>query len=104
MSSFLTDNDDLLYYLHEGIDWTALAEVTEYGWRTPEGFKNGTDAKQFYSEVAHMFGELVAECLAPRAPRIDREGTRLENGEAVERPAMREAFGAIRAADLHKLG
>ena len=43
MASFLTDNDDLLYYLKEGVDWNALAEVTEYGWRTPDGFKNGTD-------------------------------------------------------------
>ncbi len=103
MASFLSDNDDLLYYLNEGIDWTSLAEVTEYGWRAPDGFKNGTDAKQFYSEVAHMMGELVAEQLAPRAAKIDREGTHLEKGEAVESPSMKEAFDAIRAADLHKL-
>jgi alkylation response protein AidB-like acyl-CoA dehydrogenase len=103
MASFLTDNEDLLYYLNQGIDWTALADVTEYGWRTPDGFKNGTDAKQFYGEVAHMMGELVAEHLAPRAAKIDREGTHLENGEAVESPSMKEVFDAIRAADLHKL-
>jgi 3-(methylthio)propanoyl-CoA dehydrogenase len=103
MASFLTDNDDLLYYLNEGIDWTALAEVTEYGWRTPDGFKNGADAKQFYKEVIEMMGELVAEQLAPRAAKIDREGTHLENGEAVESPSMVEAFDAIRQADMHKL-
>ena len=103
MASFLSDNDDLLYYLNEGIDWTALAEVTEYGWRTPDGFKNGADAKQFYTEVIEMMGELVAEQLAPRAAKIDREGTHLENGEAVESPSMVEAFHAIRQADMHKL-
>jgi alkylation response protein AidB-like acyl-CoA dehydrogenase len=103
MASFLSDNDDLLYYLHHGIDWTALAEVTEYGWRTPDGFKNGADAKQFYTEVIEMMGELVAEQLAPRAAKIDREGTHLENGEAVESPSMVEAFDAIRQADMHKL-
>ena len=65
MASFLTDNEDLLYYLNEGIDWTSLAEVTEYGWRAPDGFKNGKDAKQFYIEVATMMGELVAEQVAP---------------------------------------
>jgi hypothetical protein len=63
MASFLTDNEDMLYYLNERVDWTALAEVTEYGWRAPDGFKNGTDAKQFYVEVAEMVGELVAEQL-----------------------------------------
>src|SRR5271155_303865 len=103
MASFLSDNDDLLYYLNEGIDWTALAEVTEYGWRTPDGFKNGADAKQFYSEVIGMMGELVAEQVAPRAAKIDREGTHLEKGEAVESPSMVEAFDAIRQADMHKL-
>jgi len=103
MASFLSDNDDLLYYLNEGIDWTALAEVTEYGWRTPDGFKNGADAKQFYVEVIGMMGELVAEQLAPRAAKIDREGTHLEKGEAVESPSMVEAFDAIRQADMHKL-
>jgi alkylation response protein AidB-like acyl-CoA dehydrogenase len=103
MASFLSDNDDLLYYLNEGIDWTALAEVTEYGWRTPDGFKNGVDAKQFYTEVIEMMGELVAEQLAPRAAKIDREGTHLKNGEAVESPSMVEAFDAIRQADMHKL-
>src|SRR5580704_19274563 len=90
MASFLTDNEDLLYYLNEGIDWESLAEVTEYGWRAPDGFKNGVDAKQFYVEVATMMGELVAEQLAPRAAKIDREGTHLENGEAVESPSMKE--------------
>jgi alkylation response protein AidB-like acyl-CoA dehydrogenase len=103
MASFLTDNEDLLYYLNDGIDWTTLAEVTEYGWRAPDGFKNGRDAKQFYDEVAHMMGELVAEQVGSRAAKIDREGTHLENGEAVESPAMKEAFDAIRAADVHKL-
>jgi alkylation response protein AidB-like acyl-CoA dehydrogenase len=103
MASFLTDNDDLLYYLNEGIDWTTLAEASEYGWRTVDGFKNGAEAKGFYSEVAHMMGELVAEQLAPRAPKIDREGAHLEGGEAVESPSMKEFFDAVRAADLHKM-
>ncbi len=103
MASFLTDNEDLQYYFNEGIDWTALAEVTEYGWRTPDGFKNGKDAKEFYLEVATMMGELIAEQIAPNSAKIDREGTHLENGEAVESPSMKAAFDAINAAEMHKL-
>jgi alkylation response protein AidB-like acyl-CoA dehydrogenase len=103
MASFLTDNEDLQYYLNKGVDWTALAQVTEYGWRTPDGFKNGKDAKEFYTEVATMMGELIAEQVAPKAAKIDREGTHLENGEAVESPSMVEAFNAINAAEMHKL-
>jgi hypothetical protein len=103
MASFLTDNEDLSYYLNEGIDWTTLAEVSEYGWRTPDGFKNGKDAKEFYTEVATVMGELIAEQVAPLAAKIDREGTHLENGEAVESPSMKQAFDAINAAEMHKL-
>jgi hypothetical protein len=103
MASFFTDNDDLLYYVDEGVDWASLAELTEYGWRTPDGFKDAREARAFYHEVLAMMGELVACEVAPRAASMDREDTRLEQGEAVEGAAMTAAFDAMRAADLHKL-
>jgi len=28
MANFLTDNEDLSYYMNYGVDWAALAEVT----------------------------------------------------------------------------
>ena len=46
MASFLTDNDDLRFYLERGIDWDALVEVTEYGYRTPDGFKTPAEARR----------------------------------------------------------
>src|SRR5579883_775590 len=103
MASFFTDNDDLLFYFDEAIDWATLAEVTEYGWRTQDGFKNAPEARQFYREVAESMGELVAEQIAPRTAQLDREDTHLANGEAVEGSAMKAIFDAIRGADLHKL-
>jgi hypothetical protein len=103
MASFFTDNDDLLYYVDEGIDWAPLAEATEYGWRAQGGHANAAEAKQFYRDVAVMMGELVAEEIAPRAAAVDREDTHLQNGEAVEGPAMRAIFAAIKGADLHRL-
>src|SRR5579859_171438 len=103
MASFYTDNADLQFYLEEGIDWSSLAEVTEYGWRTPDGFKNPADAKQFYREVATMMGELTAEQIAPHAGELDRVHPRLENGEAVESPATRAIFEALKQAEMHKL-
>lgn len=103
MASYLSDNDDLAYYFDEGVDWATLAEVTEYGWRTKDGFKTVDEAKQFYREVAQMMGELVADEIGTRASQIDREDNRIENGEAVEGAAMRAIFDAIKAAELHKL-
>ncbi|MBI4953883.1 MAG: acyl-CoA dehydrogenase family protein [Myxococcales bacterium] len=103
MASFLSDNEDLQFYLGEGVDWASLAEVTEYGWRTKDGFKDAAEAHDFYREVAAAMGELVATELAPRAAAFDREDPHLVDGEAVEGPAMRAAFAALRAADLHRL-
>jgi 3-(methylthio)propanoyl-CoA dehydrogenase len=103
MSSFFEDNDDLRFYFDEGVDWAALAELSEYGFRTADGFKTAAEATAFYREVAELVGTLVAEEIAPRAAAIDREGTHLEAGEAVDGPAMTAAFGALRDAELQKL-
>jgi 3-(methylthio)propanoyl-CoA dehydrogenase len=103
VACFLSDNPDLYYYLDEGADWDTLAQLTEHGWRAPEGFRDPIEARQFYGDVARMMGELVAEHIAPRAAAIDREHARLDGGEAIEGAAMQAVFDAVRAADLHKL-
>jgi alkylation response protein AidB-like acyl-CoA dehydrogenase len=103
MASYFEDNDDLRFYFDEGVDWAALAEVSEYGFRSEGGFKTAAEARAFYREVAQLVGTLVAEEVAPRAAQIDREGAHLEHGEAVTGPAMEAAFDALRRAELQKL-
>src|SRR4051812_5053466 len=103
MPSYFEDNDDLRFYFDEAIDWARLAEVSEYGFRTPDGFKNGPDAKAFYREVAQLVGELCGDEIAPRAAKIDREPAPLAGGEAVIGPEMSAVFDRIKAAELHKL-
>jgi hypothetical protein len=103
MPSFFEDNDDLRFYFDRGADWDALAEVSEHGYRSPEGFKDAGEARAFYREVAELVGTLVGEEVAPRAAQIDREGAHLEGGEAVTGPAMDAVFDRIRQAELQKL-
>jgi len=103
MASYFEDNDDLRFYFDDGVDWAALAEVTEYGFRTADGFKTGAEALVFYREVAELVGTLAAEEVAPRAAQIDREGVHLEGGEVVSGPAMEAACAALRRAELQKL-
>jgi alkylation response protein AidB-like acyl-CoA dehydrogenase len=104
MASFFTDNDDLRFYMSErGVDWAQLVEISEYGYRTKDGFKGVPEALEFYTQVAEMAGELCAEEIGPRAAKIDREETHLANGEAVPGQAMTEIFDRIKAADLHRL-
>jgi len=61
MANFFTDNDDLRFYFDQGVPWAELVELTEYGFRAPDGFKDVEEAKSFYRDVAESFGELAAE-------------------------------------------
>jgi alkylation response protein AidB-like acyl-CoA dehydrogenase len=102
MASFLHDNDDLQYYLKEGIDWDSVASVCERGYRPAEGgWKNAAEALGFYRDVAAMIGELVAEEIAPHAAEIDREGVRFAGGEATFPPRLAGIFRRIAELGLH---
>jgi alkylation response protein AidB-like acyl-CoA dehydrogenase len=103
MASYFSDNDDLGFYFDQGIDWSSLTFVTEYGYRTEDGFKTPAEAKELYRDVTSHVGELVAQEIAPRVAQIDREGARLEGGEAVTGPAMNAVFSSIKQAELQKL-
>lgn len=103
MANYFTDNDDLLFYFDKGVDWASLVEVTEYGFRTKDGFKTVSEAIEFYREAAEMLGELVATEVAPRADAIDRKVPRLENGEVIEAEETQAIFEAFKASELHKL-
>jgi len=107
MASYFSDNDDLQYYFDKGVDWDALVEISEYGYRTKDGFKAAPEAVSFYREVADMVGQIAAEEIAPRAAKIDVESSHLSSsgavGEAVEGNAMKEVFAQLKAVDVHRL-
>ena len=88
MANFLSDNPDLLYYLERGVDWGALASLSELGYRHADGFRDADEALAFYREVATMVGGFAAEEIAPHTAEIDRAGVRLEGGEVVFPPRL----------------
>ena len=103
MANYFKDNADLQFYFDKGIDWRALVEATERGFRDPDGPKSTEEAVELYRQVAEMVGEFVAEEVAPRAAVIDQQGVRLEGGEAVMPPEHDAIFKKIRELDLHRL-
>jgi 3-(methylthio)propanoyl-CoA dehydrogenase len=82
MANFLHDNEDLQFYLRDGVDWETLISLTERGYQAAGGFKNAAEAREFYREIAGMVGEFVAEEVAPYGAQIDREGVDFAKGEA----------------------
>ncbi|HTJ84256.1 MAG TPA: acyl-CoA dehydrogenase family protein [Polyangiaceae bacterium] len=103
MASFFSDNDDLRFWFEKGIDWATLVELTEYGYRTADGFKSSDEGVAFYRDVLESIGQLAAEEVAPKAAVMDREGARLEDGEAHIGPTMARIFDRVRDQGLHQL-
>ena len=101
MANYFTDNDDLRYYFEEGIDWESLVRITEYDYRSGDGFKSASEAVEFYRDVADMVGKFVAEEVAPHAAEIDRQGVHIQDGEAVIPERLASIFDKIRDLDLH---
>jgi hypothetical protein len=102
MANYFKDNDDLRYYVTRGIDWEKLLRLGHIG-ADPEAPSSPDEARELYTDIAEMFGELVAEEVAPRAAAIDRHGNRLEDGEVIEPPEMKEIFSQLAQLDLHAL-
>jgi 3-(methylthio)propanoyl-CoA dehydrogenase len=103
MASFLDDNEDLQYYLGEGVDWEALASASELGYRHPDGFRDGAEARAFYGQVVAMVGTFAAEEVAPHAAEIDRAGVVFQGGEAVFPPRLAAIHAKLGELGLHGL-
>src|SRR5262245_61526603 len=103
MASFLDDNEDLRYYLRDGLDWQAVFAATEFGSAREGGFRSAEEALTFYREVATTAGGFVATNVAPHSAEIDRQGIGFEGGEAVAPPRLAEIFRKIADLGLHGL-
>ena len=101
MANFYSDNEDLRWYLEEGIDWGPIVDAGELGLRSPGGFRSVEEAREFYVDIATMFGEFVAEEIAPHVAEIDREGVLFEAGEASFPPRLDGIFRKMRELDVH---
>ncbi|HEY0710856.1 MAG TPA: acyl-CoA dehydrogenase family protein [Polyangia bacterium] len=105
MANFLHDNEDLQFYLREGIDWDTLASLTERGFGAQGdasgGFKDAAEAREVYREIAGMVGEFVAEEVAPYGAEIDRDGINFKGGEATFPPRLQEICRKMADLGLH---
>jgi 3-(methylthio)propanoyl-CoA dehydrogenase len=113
MANFLTDNEDLQYYLGKGVDWQTVVAWTELGLARQgskgglpadgEGFADLAEAMAFYRDTTSMVGELVADEIAPYTAQIDREGIRFAKGEATFPPRLEGITRKLAELGLHGL-
>lgn len=103
MGNYFKDNDDLRYYFDKGIDWGPVVEITEKRFEDEGGHENLEEALEFYGDIADMFGQFVADEVAPHAAEIDASGLELVDGEVVFPDRLNRIFEQLKDLDLHGL-
>lgn len=103
MENFFRDNDDILFHF-EHMDLDRIIRMREDEFENPENIpyapRDIDDAKDSYTKVLDMIGEIAGENLAPQASDIDREGVRLVNGEVRYAKGTQEVLEIFAKADL----
>ena len=101
MANFLTDNEDLQYYIEKGLDWSSLAKISEQNFSLPDGFQDTSEAVEFYKEILNLVGQFSSDQIAPRAREIDETKVKYRDGEVELSQAKREVFAGLKDLQLH---
>ncbi len=103
MENYFLDNEDILFHL-EHMDLDRIITLREDNFKEAQQFpfapENVADAKDSYSKVLQVIGEICGENLAPKAAEIDEEGVALENGEVRYAKGTKEVLDLFAKADL----
>ena len=103
MANFYLDNEDLRFYVEKYFDWESLVRLTEYGYKTQDGFKDAKEALDFYKSILELIGEFSAEEVAPRSKELDRDHPKLQGGDVLFPKALEDIFGKLKEMSLHGL-
>ncbi|HNS96907.1 MAG TPA: acyl-CoA dehydrogenase family protein [Polyangiaceae bacterium] len=99
-ANYFLDNKDLRFQFEHGIDWKEIVELTEAGFKLPDGHASLEDAKEFYAMVMESVGEFAGDFIAPRALKIDTQGNHLVDGKVVSGEALVEVYEGLRDREL----
>jgi alkylation response protein AidB-like acyl-CoA dehydrogenase len=101
--NFYLDNSDIQFRLAQ-INLSEALELKEKGYSQAEQFpgspRNYADAKDNYSIILSVMGEICGERVAPRAAEADEEGAHFEDGEVTYTAPTLDAIQAFREAGL----
>ncbi len=93
--SFYDDNEDLRWYVEQGVDWEPLVRLTEYEMRAPDAPATVEDAVAGYRDILGLVGGFVADEVAPRWKELLHAHPTLRDGEVVEAPVVREVVEGL---------
>jgi hypothetical protein len=103
MPNFYTDNPDLRFCLREqDLEREIALREGDFSEAKTHDFapRDAGEAWRQYEAVLSLTGEICAEFVAPRAKAVDREGNRLQDGEVILHPLLKESLARFREAGL----
>ena len=71
MANYYEDNSDLRFYIEKAVDWEPLVRITEYDFRSQDGFENTEEAVEVYQEVLKLVGQLASDEVEPLGHALD---------------------------------
>ncbi|MEC7751854.1 MAG: acyl-CoA dehydrogenase family protein [Myxococcota bacterium] len=98
MANFLTDNEDLRFYVERAVDWERLAKHAHMG--RPVDLKSTV---QNYRDILDLVGQFSAEEIAPFGRDVDEQTAVLEEGEVNVPPRIAAIFDRMKELELHGL-
>ncbi|MCP4599121.1 MAG: hypothetical protein GY847_01040 [Proteobacteria bacterium] len=99
--NFFEDNEDLKFYVEKYINWEPLVELTEFDFKSKDGYKDLEEALDVYLRILEMVGDFAANEIAPRAQEIDKEHLWIEDGVVYSPEVLETIFKKIKELELH---
>lgn len=91
--NFYTDNTEWSYLLKNAIDWDTILPLYYKSYPTEDGFNNKEELIAFFEELLTSTGDWSANSIAPRAFRLDAEGSgKAIDGHVTISPALKEFY------------
>lgn len=99
--NFYLDNDDLKFWIEEGIEWDTLVDLVEHGAKPEDRPASVRDARDTFEDILRETGKFAAKKIAPVSRKMEEEGNHLVNGEVVMPPSLDKVFKEMRKLDVY---
>jgi alkylation response protein AidB-like acyl-CoA dehydrogenase len=103
--NFYTDNKEWSYLFKNAIDWDTILPLYYPSFPTEDGLQNKEEVIAFFEEILISIGDWTANSVAPRARRLDKEGSgKVVNGHVEISGPLKELYDEAKNLEVFGLG
>lgn len=99
--NFYLDNEDLKFWIEEGVEWDSLVDLCEHGAKPEDRPASIRDARDTFEDILRETGKFAAKQVAPATRKMETEGNHLVNGEVVMPPSLDKVFKGMKKLDVY---